>query len=209
MSLYNTKGVYCIRNKINNKRYIGFTNMNFGDRRDCHFACLRNNYHFNHKLQNDFCLYGEDNFVFEVLEEIDSNNITKHQEREIYYISLYDSINAGYNYTAGGNSVIKPSKEKIHQMAEINRIANTGKRASDETRKRMSESHRKRWDLSKPNILSENDVANIKTRLINGEWLKVLADEYSVSVSCISCINKNKTWKNVIVPGWNEYLKNQ
>lgn len=209
MSLYNTRGIYRIRNLVNGKMYIGFTNMNFGDRRDCHFACLRNNYHFNHDLQNDFNKYGESNFVFEVVEEIESDDILKYQEKEIYYISLYDTVNTGYNYTAGGNHSTRPTKEKIRQMAEINRIANTGKRISEETRKRMSISHRKRKDLSKPNILSEKDVIDIKNRLIGGEWLKVLADEYSVSVSCISCINKNKTWRNVIVPGWKEYVESQ
>lgn len=209
MSLYNTRGIYRIRNLVNGKMYIGFTSMNFGDRRDSHFACLRNNYHFNHDLQNDFNKYGESNFVFEVVEEIESDDILKYQEKEIYYISLYDTVNTGYNYTAGGNNHIRPTREKIRQMAEINRIANTGKRVSEETKKRMSISHRKRKDLSKPNILSEKDVIDIKNRLIGGEWLKVLADEYSVSVSCISCINKNKTWRNVIVPGWKEYVESQ
>ena len=209
MSLYNTRGIYRIRNLVNGKMYIGFTSMNFGDRRDSHFACLRNNYHFNHDLQNDFNKYGESNFVFEVVEEIESDDILKYQEKEIYYISLYDTVNTGYNYTAGGNNHIRPTREKIRQMAEINRIANTGKRVSEETKKRMSISHRKRKDLSKPNILSEKDVIDIKNRLIGGEWLKVLADEYSVSVSCISCINKNKTWKNVIVPGCQEYVESQ
>lgn len=209
MSLYNTKGIYRIRNIVNGKMYIGFTNMNFGDRRDCHFACLRNNYHFNHDLQNDFNKYGESDFVFEVVEEIESDDILKYQEKEIYYISLYDTVNTGYNYTAGGNNHIRPTREKIRQMAEINRIANTGKRASEETKMKMSISHRKRKDLSKPNILSEKDVIDIKNRLIGRERLKVLADEYSVSVSCISCINKNKTWRNVIVPGWKEYVENQ
>lgn len=209
MSLYNTKGIYRIRNLVNGKMYIGFTNMNFGDRRDCHFACLRNNYHFNHDLQNDFNKYGESNFVFEVVEEIESDDILKYQEKEIYYISLYDTVKTGYNYTVGGNNHIRPTREKIRQMAEINRIANTGKRASEETRKRISISHRKRKDLSKPNILPEKDVVDIKNRLIGGERLKVLADEYSVSVSCISCINKNKTWRNVIVPGWKEYVESQ
>ena len=209
MSLYNTRGIYRIRNLVNGKMYIGFASMNFGDRRDSHFACLRNNYHFNHDLQNDFNKYGESNFVFEVVEEIESDDILKYQEKEIYYISLYDTVNTGYNYTAGGNNHIRPTREKIRQMAEINRIANTGKRVSEETKKRMSISHRKRKDLSKPNILSEKDVIDIKNRLIGGEWLKVLADEYSVSVSCISCINKNKTWRNVIVPGWKEYVESQ
>lgn len=209
MSLYNTKGIYRIRNLVNGKMYIGFTNMSFGDRRDSHFACLRNNYHFNHDLQNDFNKYGESNFVFEIVEVIESDDILKYQEKEIYYISLYDTVNTGYNYTAGGNNSTRPTRERIRQMAEINRVANTGKKISEETKKKMSISHRKRKDLSKPNILSEKDVIDIKNRLIGGEWLRVLADEYSVSVSCISCINKNKTWKNVIVPGWKEYVESQ
>ena len=38
--------------------------MNFGDRKDCHFASLRGGYHINPHLQKSFNKYGEDNFVY-------------------------------------------------------------------------------------------------------------------------------------------------
>ena len=47
MGLYNERGIYEIVNLANNKFYIGYASISFGDRRDSHFACLRNGYHFN------------------------------------------------------------------------------------------------------------------------------------------------------------------
>lgn len=47
--------------------------MNFGDRRDCHFASLRGGYHINPHLQRSFDKYGEDNFEFIVLHNCQNN----------------------------------------------------------------------------------------------------------------------------------------
>lgn len=66
MSIYKQRGIYKIVNHKNNKIYIGYASISLGDRRDSHFACLRNGYHFNKDLQDDFNKYGEENFSFEV-----------------------------------------------------------------------------------------------------------------------------------------------
>ncbi len=62
------QGVYKIRNKLNNKRYVGSTN-NFEKRWADHRKSLRNGDNSPY-LQNAFNKHGEDNFVFEVVEEI-------------------------------------------------------------------------------------------------------------------------------------------
>lgn len=43
--------------------------------------------------------YGVENFSFEVLEECD---ISLLDEKEVYYINLYNSYKEGYNATLGG-----------------------------------------------------------------------------------------------------------
>ena len=69
--LYNERGIYEIVNLANNKFYIGYASISFGDRRDSHFARLRNGYHFNKYLQSDFDKYGEENFDFKIIETIE------------------------------------------------------------------------------------------------------------------------------------------
>lgn len=52
------------------------------------------------KLFNSLCKYGSINHIFEIIEEC---SIEQLNEREIYYIKLYDSINNGLNLTEGGD----------------------------------------------------------------------------------------------------------
>ena len=49
--------------------------------------------------------YGWDNMIFEVVEESDKWTKEILDEREIYWIQLFDSINFGYNLTPGGDGV--------------------------------------------------------------------------------------------------------
>ena len=204
MSLYKTRGIYKIVCTENNKCYIGSTSMNFGDRRDCHFASLENGYHFNKEMQSDYNKYGRGSFVFEVVEEIESSDIEVFKERERFWIKKLSVVEKGYNISTGGIlEGVRPSKEKIRQMIKINREKNLGKRASEETKRKMSASHR-----DAP-ALSREDVYSIKQRLMNGESVNEIAKEYNVSNGCISQINVDKNWRSVIVPGWEEYQKNR
>ena len=78
-------GIYCIENIINNKKYIGLTNDVY--RRKCeHFSHLRCGTHKNSHLQHAWNMYGEDNFIFYILEKCGIDII---DERERHYISLY------------------------------------------------------------------------------------------------------------------------
>jgi group I intron endonuclease len=63
-------GVYEIRNKVNNKRYIGSTIMSFTKRLEHHRCLLRNGTHKNTYLQRAWNKYGEDNFEFNILEVV-------------------------------------------------------------------------------------------------------------------------------------------
>ena len=91
--------IYKITNQINNKIYIGKTeNVNPNKRWSQHkseFRKERSNHRALYKAMNK---YGIENFSFEVIEETE-----KPEEKEIYYISLYDSYHNGYNETLGGD----------------------------------------------------------------------------------------------------------
>lgn len=61
--------------------------------------------------------YGKENFTIKVIEEC---NVEELDEKETYYIGLYNSYYDGYNGTKGGKSWAKPLKlTEEHQKACI------------------------------------------------------------------------------------------
>lgn len=212
--LYKIKGIYCITSLINGKKYIGHASVSFGDRRDCHFACLRNGYHHNKEMQKDFNQFGEDNFLFEIIEVIDSEYESYYEEREKFWISKLDTFNHGYNETLGGSGALgtRLSKEQIELLSERNRKRMTGKKLQDSTKKAMHDSRERNKDrFLTPNgqILTKENVFQIKIDLMNGRRIREIADEYNVTVQCISKINVGENWKHISPPGWCEYLSNR
>lgn len=71
-------GIYQILNISNNSVYIGQA-VNLNARKATHFCALRNKRHTNKHLQNSYNIYGENNFVFEILEitDIDKQILTR------------------------------------------------------------------------------------------------------------------------------------
>ena len=105
-------GIYKIRNKINNKVYIG-QSVKIEERWKSHILSSRqekitNNSQIIHKAINK---YGVENFEFSILEECDEASL---DEREIYWISVYDSYYNGYNCTKGGNRNVDHLKKKVY-----------------------------------------------------------------------------------------------
>ena len=93
-------GIYGIRNIVNEMIYIG-QSYNIHKRWNEHKYDLRTNIHHNQKLQNAWNKYGEKNFLFFVVEKCNQDIIN---DREIFWISYYDSSNrnVGYNLSIGG-----------------------------------------------------------------------------------------------------------
>lgn len=122
--------IYKIQNKINNKIYIGQTVNTFDRRYKNNLEKYTNNQH----LKKSINKYGIDNFdiikVYDVAyskEELD--------QKEIYYINLYDTMNPskGYNKNTGGHNG-RHSQEIINKI----KLANTGKKRTEETKKLLS-----------------------------------------------------------------------
>lgn len=86
-------GIYCIKNIFRNKMYIG-KSININDRYRQHFMKLRNNSHHSHKLQASWNKYPDEYFVYGIIEECPVEVL---DEREKYYIDLYDTYNNGFN----------------------------------------------------------------------------------------------------------------
>lgn len=112
-------GIYCITNKIDNKKYVG-QSVDIKRRWHQHKIELNNNTHCNTHLQNAWNKYGENNFKFDIL--FKSNDIEEINKMERYYIRLYNSIDQkyGYNIEFGGNGVGTKSEEQ-KKLISINK----------------------------------------------------------------------------------------
>ena len=76
-------GIYCIENILDNKKYIGHSKH--AKRRIVdHKSLLRCNNHFNKHLQNAYNKYGETNFIYFIIEMVDSEEIRKKTKRNIF-----------------------------------------------------------------------------------------------------------------------------
>lgn len=127
-------GVYKITNIINGKVYIG-QSINIKARWKDHVSSLNRGDSRCTLLQRAWNKYGQNNFIFEIVELCLEDMLDKIETK---YINFYDSCNVdkGYNIECGGNAnkcLSDETKQKI-------RDARMGMKATDETRKKMSES---------------------------------------------------------------------
>lgn len=111
--------IYKITNKINEKCYIGQTRQNVNDRWLTHKRASTTNINeYNMCIKRAFRKYGIENFIFEIIEECDESLLN---EREIYWISYYDSFRKGYNSTLGGGGRLGHLKleEKVNDVIDL------------------------------------------------------------------------------------------
>lgn len=105
-SIPTSSGIYQIRSLNNGKIYIGSA-VNFRNRARKHFNLLKLNKHHSIYLQRSYNMYKNENFVFEILENVEKTRLF---EREQYYI---DNLNPEYNMapTAGSSLGRKATEE--------------------------------------------------------------------------------------------------
>ena len=104
-------GVYCLKNTVNKKVYIGSTTNKFRARLTSHMNNLRAGTHNNSYLQNSWNKYGEDSFEFSILEII--TNISDIRIREAEYIAKYDSANEYFGYNLTSNTMCASKDIKV------------------------------------------------------------------------------------------------
>lgn len=202
-------GIYCIENLINHKRYVG-QSKDIGARWRYHKSELRRNIHGNDYLQKAWNKYGEDNFQFYILEECTIDIIN---DRERYYIILYNTINrdCGYNIESGGNAnKIMPdsTKRKISENhADVSGENNPmygvrmSKESIDKTLSHPNYKNRKiRGEDNYRASISECDAREIKNYFSDGHAsyygeLRDIAEKYHTTVQIVSHIKSGHAWK--------------
>ena len=142
--------------------------------------------------------YGWQNIKHEILFE----KLTKEQacKKEIELIALYDSTNKqkGYNVSSGGEGTIgvKPTIES----KEKNRIAHLGKKASLETRKKISESNKGKHNKKRSEEQKKKISEKTKNAMKNPELrkrLSELAQNRKNNTKKVKCIETNKIYQTI------------
>ncbi len=92
--------IYKVTNQINQKSYIGKTELPFNVRKNNHLSDTRRGCEF--AFHRALRKYGEENFIWEIIEDSINEKILL-DDREKHYIALYESFGPkGYNMSKGG-----------------------------------------------------------------------------------------------------------
>lgn len=104
--------IYCIKNDINNKIYIGKTIYSIEHRFKEHLRDARNK-KCTSKIHRAILKYGSNHFYPELLEECDNSLLS---DKEKYYIQKYNTVYDGYNITFGGEGESTVDFNKIETL---------------------------------------------------------------------------------------------
>ena len=206
-------GIYKITNLINSKLYIG-KSKDIENRYKKHLTQLKHNNHINKHFQNSFNKYGEDNFLYEIIEECELNLLN---DKEKYWINYYDCSNPlfGYNKTKGGDGLIatdeiksKISKSLLGVKHSEERKLNQSKShigliLSEETKEKQSISQTKRFQdkneinkhriaMSKKSVIQYDLNNNFIQEFISIREAERITGVNSSSISRV-CNNERKT----------------
>jgi group I intron endonuclease len=137
-------GIYIWLNTINFKVYVGKT-INFKNRLKSHKKLLRKNKHFNSHLQNAWNQYGENSFIFKIIEECKTDLLGI---KEIFWVNCLKALNREFGYNnempteEGGKIVSKETREKLSKTNKGNPCPTKGRPCSDHTKKLISNANR-------------------------------------------------------------------
>ena len=172
-------GIYCIKNIVTNKVYIG-KSVNVNGRISSHKWLLKNNKHVNTHLQNAWNKYGKEFFEFKVIEYY---NQTSLPEKEEYWVNFYKSSSDefGYNLMKVGRYNHNHSTETKQKMS----IASLGKKKTIQ--------HRNNFKLARSKaILQFDKQGNFIQEWIGASFVRDTLGFNQAHITSV-CNNKRKS----------------
>lgn len=175
--------IYQIRNKINDKIYIGQTQFDIEKRFKEHCKD-RNKRNFEKRpLYRAMNKYGIENFEISLLEETDNP-----EEREIYWIEQKRSFKNGYNATLGGDGKKYLDYDiLIATYLETQSITKTAEIC-----------HCDEHHLSK--ILKNNDINVLTSQEVNKQLYGLCINQYDLNDNFIQCFSSAKDAARFVRP---------
>lgn len=171
--------IYLIRNLVNHKVYVGQT-CNPSRRRSGHFSNTKKQ--IDHPFYRSIQKHGVENFSFEVIEECSDDQI---DDREIYWITYYDSCNRefGYNIEPGGRGITNKTRKKLSDVLKGNKYC-VGRAATQETREKL----KKCWRIVIEKRLGTREEKIEKRTCLCGNIFEILVTnrKYRTRKTCSS-----------------------
>lgn len=170
----NKVGIYCIRNIVNNKVYIG-KSINIYARIAAHIYDLNTkSKNENRHLINAWYKYGRENFEYFVIEylPLDEELI---KTRELYWIEKYDSTNRdeGYNLRMDSSTkmiVHDETKKLLSESVKGIKNPNYGNKWTNEQKKKMSDLKKQQYAEGVQKYIPEHTKKGITIR--NQRWIE-------------------------------------
>ena len=168
-------GIYKITSP-SNKVYIGqSTNI---EKRWSGYSTNKKKIKEQTKLFNSFRKYGVDNHKFEIIEECVKDKLN---DREIYWIEFYNSVNVGLNVSKGGHYFWEVNKGKKHSEATIEKMkewwSENAKPRSFETIQKITQTKKQNPRNTTPELIEKyRQTSTLKKPIyqfsINGDFIK-------------------------------------
>jgi group I intron endonuclease len=180
-------GIYKIVNLKNNKVYVGSA-VYLSNRFSTHKYNLRRNQHHSRHLQSAWNEYGEENFIFEVLEHVEKLDLLV--EREQFWLDN-----------------LMPHNKNIGYNTNILATSSLGVKHTEQARKNMSESAKRKnytnpkFENSPYSKLTWDEVNEIREEYAKGGYVsKRLAKEYGLSDRYVRSILNGECWNKDGIP---------
>lgn len=162
--------IYKITNRLNGKIYVGQTIRNV-NRRFAEHCRKKDNTH----LHNAMRLYGKENFRVEIVDT--ANSQTELDEKERYWIRVFNSDVEGYNETAGGDS--NPMNNALVKSKHLHKMQ------SQSVRMQISSTMRQKY-ASGETFTAEHRAALSRSAIGNKKFAGHKRTQYAIERTAMS-----------------------
>jgi group I intron endonuclease len=110
--------IYCFTNKINQKKYIGFSKR-AEDRFKQHLGCVRSP---KYPLHRAIAKYGIENFGWEIVYQSKDGAHTKDVMETYFILESNTLLPNGYNQKLGGDGMLEPTQELREKLSRSRKL---------------------------------------------------------------------------------------